>query len=62
MAGAYGYTMVVYCSASTDEEAIDMAFKARLFSCRMDAKIAFAEEADDYTVNHFKKYGLIHEL
>ena len=60
--GHNGYSMVVLCEAQDDEEAIYMADKADLFQDEEDAAYAFAEEADEQTIEHFTKNGLVQEI
>ena len=60
--GIDGYSLLVHCGAKTIEQAIDIAADADLFDSADDAKAAFGEEADDYTIKHFNEYGLTHEL
>ena len=60
--GIDGYSLVVHCGAQTEEEAIDIARDADLFTDYDDWKIASAEEADDDTIKHFNEWGYTHEL
>ena len=62
VAGLYGYSVMVHCGAQTEEEAIDIARDADLFSDYDDWKIASVEEADENSVETFRKWGYINEL
>lgn len=57
-----GYSLLVHCGAKTEEEAIDIARDADLFTDYDDWKIASAEEADEDTIKHFNEWGYTHEL
>ena len=60
--GIDGYSMVIHCGAQTEDEAISTALFAKLFNYSEDCRIATAEEADDYTINHYNEFGYTHEL
>ena len=60
--GIDGYSLVVHCGAQTEEEAIDIARDADLFTDYDDWEIASAEEADEDTIKHFNEWGYTHEL
>lgn len=62
VSGSNGYSMMVYCEAKDEFEAINMASDANLFDDEEDAEYAFAEEADDDSIEHFKKYGMIQTI
>ena len=62
VSGHNGYSMVVHCEAETEEQAINAASNADLFDDTADAKIAFAEEADEPTIKQFKEWNLIKEI
>ena len=56
VSGYNGYSMLVHCEATTEEQAINAAADADLFDDASDAKIAFGEEIaddDNYTINSF---------
>ena len=61
VSGHNGYSMVVHCEATTEEQAINAASDADLFDDSADAKIAFAEEADEDTIKQFKDWDMIRE-
>lgn len=61
VSGHNGYSMVVHCEAATEEQAINAASDADLFNDSADAKIAFAEKADEDTIKHFKEWDMIIE-
>lgn len=62
VSGHNGYSLMIYAEVDTEEQAINAASDADLFSDADDAKIAFAEEADETSVKHFKDWDLVHEI
>lgn len=60
--GRNGYSFMVACGAKDEFEAIDMAAEANLFEDEDDADYAIAEEATQYDIDHFKKFGSIYEI
>jgi hypothetical protein len=62
VAGVGGYSIMVHCEANTIEEAVCQAAEADLFDDEDDAERAWGEEADEYSIKHFKENNLIHEL
>lgn len=59
--GKYGYSFAV-CGEFNEDEAVDMAVKANLFNDADDADYAIVEELTQSEIDHFKKWGCLHEL
>ena len=62
VAGVGGYSIMVHCEANTIEEAVCQAAEADLFDDEDDAERAWGEEADEYSIKHFKENNLVNEL
>lgn len=62
VSGHNGYSLMIYAEVDTEEQAINAASDADLFSDADDAKIAFAEEADETSIKQFKDWDLVHEI
>jgi hypothetical protein len=62
VSGHNGYSLMIYAEVDTEEQAINAASDADLFSDADDAKIAFAEEADETSIKQFKEWDLVHEI
>ena len=62
VSGYNGYSLMIYAEVDTEEQAINAASDADLFSDADDAKIAFAEEADETSIKQFKDWDLVHEI
>jgi hypothetical protein len=62
VAGVGGYSIMVHCEVNTIEEALCQAAEADLFDDEDDAERAWGEEADEYSIEHFKEHNLVIEL
>ena len=62
VSGHNGYSLMIYAEVDTEEQAINAASDADLFTDVDDAYIAFAEEADETSIKQFKDWDLVHEI
>ena len=62
VSGKHGYSMMVYCEAEDEDEAVEMAADANLFNDEEDAEYAYAEEASEYDIKHFTEFNMVKEI
>ena len=60
--GKDGYSFIVHSNAKDEEEAIDQAYYNSLFHDDEDARYCNCEEARQYDIDRFNKFGAIIEL
>lgn len=60
--GKNGYSFMIHGYIKHEEDAIQQALDNDLFTDKLDAEQAVAEEAVESEVKHFSELGCIHEV